>query len=49
MIINETNAAVFPKNLLARNKKRTQIPIDAKTLLGEKSGQTITCLHIIMK
>jgi len=37
MIINETNAAVFPKNLLARKKKKgTQILIDAKTLLGEK-------------
>ena len=37
MIINETNAAVFPKKSLGeRKKKGTQILIDAKTLLGEK-------------
>ena len=50
-MINEMNAAVFPENLLARRKKkkRTQILIDAKILLGEKSWQTLNSLHVIMK
>jgi hypothetical protein len=49
IIISEMKAAVFTKNLLARRKKRTQILIEAKTLWGEKSGQTTTGLHIITK
>jgi len=48
MIINEMNAAVFPKSLLAK-KKRTQILMDAENLLEEKSWQSVTCSHIIMK
>jgi hypothetical protein len=47
MIINDVKETVFLKNLLAR--KKGQILIDAKTLLGDKSWQITTCLHIIMK
>jgi len=36
MIINGINVAEFPKKSLGEKEKKTQILIDAKTLLGEK-------------
>lgn len=49
MIINEMNAAVFPKKSLGEEKKGGyKYWSKLNSLLGEKSWQYTTCLHIIM-